>query len=74
MPILISKIITSNYNINVYNALKTLNDDCLISFDSSLSLNKNANTYNLVIDDEKLYDLSNFDKVCYIIDEVLLWD
>ncbi|MDY2887941.1 MAG: hypothetical protein SOU19_00060 [Candidatus Caccosoma sp.] len=70
----INKIITSNYNINVYNALKTLNDDCLISFDSSLSLNKNANTYNLVIDDEKLYNLSNFNKVCYIIDEVLLWD
>lgn len=70
----INKIITSNYNINVYNALKTLNDDCLISFNGSLSLSKSVNTYNLIIDDKKIYNMSNFDKICYIIDEVLPWD
>ena len=70
----INKIITSNYNINVYSALKTLNDDCLISFDGSVSLSKSVNTYNLIIDDKKIYNMSNFNKICYIIDEVLPWD
>ena len=64
----------TEFNINAYNTLKKINDDCLISFDYTSTLNKKNKTYNLIIDDEKINNYSNFDKIYYIINEVLLWD
>lgn len=70
----IDQLITIEFNINAYNTLKKINDDCLISFDYTSTLNKKNKTYNLIIDDEKINNYSNFDKIYYIINEVLLWD
>lgn len=70
----IKQLVTSNYNKDIYNFLKKLNDGCLISFNFSSTLNKYSKTYNLIIDDEKISEYSNFDKICYIVNEVLLWD